>query len=53
MWMALGNVTHSDVLMGRRQEVLRSSKEAQAQTIVRRRRHNRALRELTSTPSNA
>ena len=39
---ALGNVTPSDVLRGRRQEILRRRKEVQAQTIERRRRHNRA-----------
>ena len=49
---ALGNVTPSDVLRGRRQEILRRRKEVQAQTIERRRRHNRALRELTRPPSN-
>ena len=43
----LGNVTLSDVLRGRRQEILQRRKEIQAQTIERRRRHNRALRELT------
>ena len=44
---ALGNVTPSDVLRGRRQEILQHRKEVQAQTIERRRRYNRALRELT------
>ena len=44
---ALGNVTPSDVLKGRRQEILRRREEVQAQTIQRRRRHNRTLRELT------
>ena len=44
---ALGNVTPSDVLKGRRQEILRRRMEVQAQTIQRRRQHNRALRELT------
>ena len=34
---ALGNVTPSDVLRGRRQEILRRRKEVQAQTIERRR----------------
>ena len=44
---ALGNVTPSDVLKGRREEILRHRKEVQAQTIERRRQHNRAIRELT------
>ena len=44
---ALGNVTPSDVLKGRRQEILRRRKEVQAQTIERRRQHNRAIRKLT------
>ena len=44
---ALGNVTPSDVLKGGRQEVLLKRKEVQAQTIERRRQHNRAIRELT------
>ena len=48
---ALGNVTPSDVLKGRRQEILRRRKEVQAQTIQRRRRHNRALRELARPQS--
>ena len=49
---ALGNVTPSDVLKGRREEILQRRKEVQAQTIERRRRYNRALRELTRPPSN-
>ena len=44
---ALGNVTPSDVLKGRRQDILLRRKEGQAQTIERRRQHNRAIRELT------
>ncbi len=48
---ALGNVTPSDVLKGRRQEILQRRKEVQAQTIQRRRRHNRTLRELTRPQS--
>ena len=48
---ALGNVTPSDVLKGRRQEILQHRKELQAQTIERRRRYNRALRERTVTSS--
>ena len=49
---ALGNVTPSDVLRGRREEILQRRKEVQAQTIERRRQHNRALREL-ATPQNS
>ena len=49
---ALGNMTPSDVLKGRRQEILQRRKEVQAQTIGRRRRYNRALRELARLPSN-
>ena len=48
---ALGNVTPSDVLKGRRQEILRRRKEVQVQTIERRRRYNRTLRELTRPTS--
>ena len=44
---ALGNVTPSDVLRGRREDILRRRKEVKAQTIERRRQHNRDLRELT------
>ena len=49
---ALGNVTPSDVLNGRRKEILQRRKELQAWTINRRKRYNRALRELTRPPSN-
>ena len=49
---ALGNVTPSDVLRGRREDILRRRREVKAQTIERRRRHNRALRELATPPSN-
>ena len=49
---ALGNVTPSYVLKGRRGEILQRRGEVQAQTIERRRRHNMALRELT-TPQNS
>ena len=38
---ALGNVAPSDVLRGRRQEILWLRKEVQTQTIERRRQHNR------------
>ena len=49
---ALGNVTPSDVLKGRRQEILLRRKEVLAQTIERRRQHNRAIRELTRPQSD-
>ena len=49
---ALGNVTPSDVLKGRRPKILRRRKEVQAQTIQQRRQHNRALRELTRPQSD-
>ena len=49
---ALGNVTPSDVLRGKRQEILRRSKEVQAQRIERRRPHNRAVREFTRPQSD-
>ena len=44
---ALGNVTPSDVLKGRRQDILLRRKDVKAQTMERRRQHNRAIRELT------
>ena len=49
---ALGNVTPSDVLKGRREEILKRRKEVQLQTIERRRRCNRALRALTRPRSD-
>ena len=49
---ALGNATPSDVLKGRWQEILQRRKEVKAQTTERRRRYNRALRELTRPPSS-
>ena len=48
---ALGNVTPSDVIKGRRQEILRRRREVQAQTIQRPRQHNRAIRELARPQS--
>ena len=48
---ALGNVTPSDVLRGRREDILRRRREVKAQTIERRRQHNRALRELMLPPT--
>ena len=50
---ALGNLTPSDVLKGRRQEILQRRKEVQAQTIQRRRRHNRAQREVVRPQSDS
>jgi len=49
---ALGNVTPSDVHGGRREEILQRRKKVQTQTIERRRRYNRALREFTGPSSN-
>ena len=48
---ALGNFMPSDVLRGRRDAILRRRKEIQAETIQRRRKYNKALRELTE-PQN-
>ena len=42
----------SDVLRGRRQEILQHRKEVQARTIERRWHYNKALRELSNPPSN-
>ena len=47
---ALGNVTPSDVLRGRREEILQRRREVKAQTIQRRRLYNRVLRELSTPP---
>ena len=44
---ALGNVTPSDVLRGRREDILRRRREVKTQTIEHRRQYNKALRELT------
>ena len=49
---ALSNVTPSDVLKGRREEILQRRKAIQAQTIQRRRQHNRAFMEF-ATPQNS
>ena len=49
--MALGNVTPADVLNGRRTGILQRRKEVQFQTIERRRRYNRTLRELATASS--
>jgi transposase InsO family protein len=45
---ALGNVTPSDVINGRRAQILLRRKEIQARTIQRRRRYNRTFREPTT-----
>ena len=49
--MALGNVTPADVLNGRRAGILERRREVQFQTIERRRRYNRTLRELATASS--
>ena len=49
--MALGNVTPADVLNGRRAAILQRRREVQFQTIERRRRYNRTLRELATASS--
>ena len=49
---ALGNVTPSDVLRGRREDILHRRKEVKAQTIERPRRHNRTLKELARPPTD-
>ena len=49
--IALDNVTPSDVLKGRRQQILERRKKVQLRTIDRRRRYNRTLRELRSASS--
>ena len=49
---ALGNMTPSDVLRGRREKILERRKEVQAQTIERRKHHNTALREFAKPPSD-
>ncbi|MDP6455589.1 MAG: DDE-type integrase/transposase/recombinase [SAR202 cluster bacterium] len=49
---ALGNVTPSDVLDGRREQILERRKEAQIQTFQRRRLYNQQLRELAGSLMN-
>ncbi len=44
---ALGNVTPSDVLEGRKEGILQRRREVKAQTIDRQRLHHRTLREFT------
>ena len=48
----LGNVPPSDVLRGRREDILRRRREVKAQTIEQRRQHNRDLRKLTKLQSD-
>jgi transposase InsO family protein len=43
---ALGNVTPTDVLHGRREQILQRRKEVKAQTVQHRRDYNQNLREL-------
>jgi len=45
--MALNNVTPADVLNGRREQILQRRKEVQLQTIDKRRRYNRTVKELS------
>ena len=44
--MALGNVTPADVLRGRREAILQRRREVQVETIERRKRYDRTIREL-------
>ena len=46
---ATGNVTPSDVLDGRREQILQKRKEVQTQTFQRRRLYNQQLRELAQS----
>lgn len=49
---ALGNVTPADVLLGRREQILKRRKEVQLLTINRRRDYNQGLRELANADSS-
>jgi len=49
---ALGNVAPSDVLDGRREQILQKRKEVQTETFQRRRLCNQHLRELAQSPLN-
>ena len=49
---ALGNVTPSDVLDGRREQILQKRKEVQTQTFQLRRLCNQHLRELAQSAPN-
>ena len=46
---ALSNVTPDDVIHGRREEILITRKEVNAQTLAQRKRYNRLLRESQNT----
>ena len=46
---ALGDVTPSDVLDGRREEILERRKEVQTQTFQRRRLYNQQLKEFAES----
>ena len=46
--IALNNVTPADVLNGRREQILERRKEMQLQTIDKRRRYNRTVKELSA-----
>ena len=48
----LGNVTPSDVLDGRRKQILQKRKEVQTQTFQRRRLCNQHLREFAQSAPN-
>ncbi|PCH90970.1 MAG: hypothetical protein COB86_05900 [Dehalococcoidia bacterium] len=49
---ALGNVTPSDILGGRREQILQKRKEVQTQTFQRRRLCNQHLKELAQSTPN-
>ena len=49
---ALGNVTLSDVLDGRREQILQKRKKVQAQTFQPRRLYNQQLKELAQSAPN-
>ena len=49
---ALGDVTPSDVLDGRKEEILERRNVVQTQTFQRRRLYNQRLRELAESPPN-
>ena len=49
---ALGNVTPSDVLDGRREQILQKRKEVQTKTFQRRRLDNQHIREFAQSAPN-
>ena len=51
MAASLSNVTPADMLNGRREQILQRRKEVQVQTVQRRRRYNKTLRELPRSSS--